>query len=273
MCYYVRAMPLRDIAKSILPRPLRNAIRFAMWQRADAAYTKETGQSGFPPAYLRVRVHGNLDIPSFFQAGERCADDIMTCLKDQGTGLIRFKRILDFGCGSGRTLKALHERLPDSHLFGTDTDPDAIRWDKKNLNFGEYPVNGFEPPLTYPDDQFDLIYAISVFTHIDERLQFLWLEELKRVSAQGSLLLLTVHGPDVPSASSLTAEQKAQYEKDGFLFVRDKSWSDLFPDYYQTTYHTRKYIEANWTRYFEIVDYRERSMDGLQDVVVVRPLK
>lgn len=37
------------------------------------------------------------------------------------------------------------------------------------------------PPLPYRDDQFDIIYCISVFTHFDEEMQDLWLHELTRV--------------------------------------------------------------------------------------------
>jgi SAM-dependent methyltransferase len=263
---------IREIAKSIMPRSLRNSIRFAMWERGDAAYSKETGHVGFPQAYLRVRVHGKLDVPSFFQAGEQAAKDIIASVSSVEPDTHKLKRILDFGCGCGRTLPPMRKFLPDAQFYGADPDKDAIRWATKNLGFGEYLASGFEPPLAYADKMFDFIYGISVFTHIDERLQYLWLEELKRVTAPGGVVLLSVHGPNVPNVATLTPDQAKQYHKNGFHFVRDLSWSDFFPDYYQTTYHTRAYIEANWSKYFQILDYREKALDGHQDIVLLRSL-
>jgi hypothetical protein len=39
--------------------------------------------------------------------------------------------------------------------------------------------------MDYANEQFDLIYAISVFTHLTEDLQHSWLNELGRVKRGG----------------------------------------------------------------------------------------
>ncbi len=38
------------------------------------------------------------------------------------------------------------------------------------------------------------VYSVSVFTHLDERGQFDWLAEVRRVLRPGGVALLTVHG-------------------------------------------------------------------------------
>lgn len=241
-----------------------------MWARGDADYSRRTGRTDFPPAYLRVRVHGSLDIPSFFEAGEHCTRDILLALKSVDVDPKQVETVLDFGCGSGRTLNAIHREMPTAKLFGTDMDKDAIGWSNAHLDFATFNVNNPEPPLKYTSNKFDLIYAISVFTHIDEQLQYQWLDELARVAVPGAILLLTVHGPSIASSGKIEADQQKQYAEKGFLFVKDKSWSDLFPDFYQTTYHTPEYINANWSKNFDILKYIEHGMDGVQDMVVLR---
>ena len=42
------------------------------------------------------------------------------------------------------------------------------------------------------------------------------------------------------------------------------------PNYYRATFHTRRYIEQNWTAGFEIVDIHTAGNGNAQDFVVLR---
>lgn len=77
-----------------------------------------------------------------------------------------FAAILDFGCGSGRVTR--YWRDSPAAVHGTDYTPDLIRWCERNLSFGKFQVNRADPLLGYPNDSFDLVYALSVFTHLAE---------------------------------------------------------------------------------------------------------
>lgn len=123
--------------------------------------------------------------------------------------------MLDFGCGCGRTLRWFNGSEP--HLHGTDIDAEAIGWCQKNLHFADFEMNEGLPPLDYADETFDLIYAISVFTHLDEERQFLWLDELKRATKPGGIVLLTVHGEHARKV--LPDEEAREVEQNGFKFV------------------------------------------------------
>src|SRR3546814_2338282 len=71
------------------------------------------------------------------------------------------------------------------------------------------------PPLAFADESFDLVYALSVFTHIPLELQRDWLDELRRVLVPGGYLLCTV--TDDAATRQLQAEDKEQLERDGAL--------------------------------------------------------
>jgi len=251
-------MSLRSITKQFLPRSVRQAARSFFWSAGDVRYRWKTGERGFPPAYLRVKVCGSIPVESYLIGQEPTTQAVLMALGRVGAMPTQFKNVLDFGCGCGRILIPMQKHLPQAQFYETDTEEDLIRWSRTHIPQAKFSQNGPEPPLPYADATFDLIYGLSVFTHLDERLQFLWLEELRRVAQPGAILVLTVHG----------MTDLAVTNPEGFQFVKSEAWSDFFPDFYHTTYHSRAYVEKQWGRFFTVLDYDNKTLG--QDIVVLR---
>ncbi len=221
-----------------------------------------------PPALLRFKVRGSSSGATFAAVGRRCSEDLVAALREFGIDLGRFRSILDFGCGCGGTLLWFRDLAPTASISGTDIDASAIDWCRENLPFARFGTNGAMPPLRYPDASFDFVYAISVFTHLDEDYQFRWLEELRRTVAPGGICLVTLHGPG--SWNEMPARDQETLQNSGFVFVRTEVSRGLFPDWYQTAFHMRSYVETHFTSYFDIVGFIPRGLADLQDVVVMR---
>ncbi|MCK8643380.1 class I SAM-dependent methyltransferase [Mycobacterium colombiense] len=227
-----------------------------------------------PPARLRWRVHGNLDKSSYFEVGRALAKNIQDLCATEGREFSSFANILDFGSGCGRVIQNFKNQSGQRRLYATDIDPDLVSWGKSNLHGIEWSLNGYWPPMLFEDNSFDLIYGISVFTHLDEDFQHAWLRELQRIARPGAILILTVHGEHVirglqmPDSSLLDT-----FEERGFVFLPLSSGrfkADGFPDFYQTSFHTKKYICNEWSAYFEILNYAERGITDHQDAVVLQ---
>lgn len=211
--------------------------------------------TGLPPAELRYRVSSYADAETFLQVGQTCANDIKLALQRVGRELSSFKTILDFGCGCGRTLIHLAKEAPAATIHGADVDKNAIAWCRQNLSYGSFTVPNPTPPTSYAANKFDLIYAISVFTHLDEDYQFQWLDELKRIAQPEAIVLLTVDSLQVG-------------DKD---FVFEHTYEKgLFPAWYQNTFHSKAYILEKYSAYFRVLDYITKGMNNHQDVVVLQ---
>ena len=117
--------------------------------------------------------------------------------------------ILDFGCGAGRVIRYWHG-LPAAP-YGTDYNPDLIAWCEQHLPFAKFLVNGPGPPLEYPSDFFGLIYALSVFTHLDEAGQIAWIRELRRIAKPGGYILITTHGSCAVYLRRLSPAQQERF--------------------------------------------------------------
>jgi SAM-dependent methyltransferase len=245
--------------------------RLAGAMLADWRHGLHSTSAPLPPARLRHRVHGALDRESFVRLGRVISCDLHRLLGSVGRRLESFETILDFGCGCGRVLRFLASGAPGSRFYATDIDPSPIEWGQRHLPDIQWSANGISPPLPFASEFLDLVYAISVFSHLDEGLQNVWLAELERVARPGAILILTVHGESL--AGSLAAsERKALHEK-GILFCKGATGRlklDGLPDFYQSTFHTRAYIEAVWSRYFDVIGYVERAIDGYQDAILLR---
>jgi SAM-dependent methyltransferase len=225
-----------------------------------------------PPAPLRYRVHGSVKPAGFLRVGQNCARDIETIVEDNGRPFKDLERVLDFGCGCGRVLRFLpriHHEV--GRVFGTDIDSKAITWCRKHLDFARWDVNGALPPLAYPSESFDFVFAISVFTHLDESFQNAWLPEIDRVLRPEGLFLATVHGETY--ADKVRVEKRTQLAEHGVCSQVGQTGAmklDGLPDYYQATFHSRQYVERVWSERFEILEYREKGMNGRQDAVLMR---
>jgi ubiquinone/menaquinone biosynthesis C-methylase UbiE len=223
-----------------------------------------------PPTSLRFRVHGDVYPTSFLETGRQCSEDLKNALANVGVRLDSFKDVLDFGCGCGRTLLWLGELSESTRLYGTDIDANAIRWCRRHIGFARFTVNSASPPLAFVDESFDLVYAVSVFTHLDEPRQFDWLSELRRVARHGGYVLVTLRGT-FQHARMLSVELEHLREV-GFTFEQmpNNAMAGIFPTWYQTATHTREYVETVYSRYFEVVEFLPNGLDQCQDIVVLR---
>jgi SAM-dependent methyltransferase len=109
--------------------------------------------------------------------------------------------VLDFGCGVGRVLRHW-SGVTGPVLHGTDYNPELIDWCRRNLRFARFNVNALTGRLSYAAGTFDLIYALSVFTHLTPEQQDSWMTELRRILKPGGHLLISTHGehyvPNLP---------------------------------------------------------------------------
>ena len=217
----------------------------------------QAGAFPLPPPHLQPHVSGVYE-PRFVQMGDEALDDYEKILEPAGRTLSSFRRVLDFGCNVGRILRAFYyRRTEDQELYGTDIDVPAIEWCQQNYPFADFSINEPEPPLKYDNEFFDFVYANSVMTHLTEDSQFRWLAELRRIVNPGGLLILTFAGEHCLNYWPLSDEQRAQ-GRAGFLWTPHCS------------YHTHDYVRERWSKYFEIVELRERAVHAFQDSALLR---
>lgn len=275
-------MHLRRWLKRHLPIALRGPIRYGhvrgsivLHSLSERLFPPPSVGLPLPPPGLRYRV-GSIARQDFLDIGRNCARDLKNHIQSLGKEIGSFDRVLDFGCGSGRVLRHLCDLPETCRLYGSDIDPEAIAWCRSHLLRGHFAVNGPVPPLAFASESFDLIYALSVFTHLNEDYQRAWLAELARVAKPGGVVMLTTNGTYTQGLNFqeglLSSKEMQDLRSNGFLFKvveTGRLKSDGLPDFYQIAFHTSDYVTRVWANYFTVRHYAERGMDGYQDLVVL----
>jgi len=246
--------------------------RYAQYRRAlRQAILTEPPVSGLPPPHLRYRVHRSFDVEQYLGTGRVIASSITQALSSAGLD-ITGSAVLDLGSGPGRVARWVKSDAPSVRLTCADIDDEAIRWANEHTpEIATFVTTPHLPPMPFAAGSFDAVYCISLFTHLDETMQDIWLHEIARLLKPGGLLLATTHGE--LATSSCNTEELAQLQARGFAFRKQNTHRiklDGLPEFYQTSFHSKRYVMEHWSKILEVVSYVPGGIQNHQDIVVLR---
>jgi SAM-dependent methyltransferase len=171
---------------------------------ADGAAGRSAALDIVPPPDLMMAI-GAIDRAAFERVGAEFMDYIHRL-----TGLRPDEHLLDIGCGCGRMAIPLTGHLAEGgHYDGFDVWQPGIDWCREHITsqrpefqFQRLDIwNAFYNPLgpslasdyrwPYEDDTFDVVIAMSVFTHLAPRDAAHYVAEMGRVLKPGGRCLST----------------------------------------------------------------------------------
>jgi SAM-dependent methyltransferase len=130
--------------------------------------------------------------PVYLESGALHVRTMNEKLRESGFELGSARRILDFGCGIGRMIRHLPDYNKTAQIWGVDISATHIEWCKEQLRPPfHFATTTTIPHLPFPDGYFDLVYAGSVFTHIDD-LPDAWILEMRRVLSPNGRAYITL---------------------------------------------------------------------------------
>ncbi len=230
-------------------------------KKRNDAFKKKHPEVKLPPDYL-IYESFHLDYAKYYLDGEDTAKWLINLLS-QYTRLENV-RILDWGCGPGRIIRHLPALLASScGIFGTDYNPNSIKWCSEHIPKVRFSLNRINPPLNFEEDHFDVIYGISIFTHLSERSHADWARELRRVAKKGALLMFTTHGE---SFKHLLSTKELKKFNEGQLIIRDqvKEGHKIFG-----AFHPPSFMRSFFEKYFTVVDHVPGKEDREQDIWIL----
>jgi SAM-dependent methyltransferase len=218
-------------------------------------------------------------------SGLRDYISVKRTLARHGLSLNSSDNIFEFGCASGRVLRHFACQEAGLTIWAADIQLRHIEWVRKFL---PEKIRVFQntvlPQLPLENNSLKLVYAFSVFTHIDD-FELAWLAELRRVLVPGGIAYLTFHSertwqnmnPDWPLWKGLmrNKEHIPDYDVSADLFKRpmpaEKTvfWWTTGQNYNSQVFHSENYIRNTWGRFFSVKQVIPAG-HSYQDVVVLQ---
>ncbi|GAA0871190.1 hypothetical protein GCM10009117_03360 [Gangjinia marincola] len=234
------------------------------YDKENRRFKEENPHIPLPPDYLMYESFG-MSYRSYFMSGRENAK----FLKHHFSKFIDLnnKNILDWGCGPARIIRHMPKIVNNGcSFYGTDYNEKSIAWNKKNIDDVEFNLNTLAAKLPYENGSMDIIYGLSIFTHLSEEMHFEWLYELKRILRPGGILLISVQGDNF--LNKLTMKEKKIYQN-GELVVRGnvKEGHRTYSAFQPKTF-MREMFEG-----LEILQHHIRPIQGgwiPQDIWIVR---
>jgi SAM-dependent methyltransferase len=187
------------------------------------------------------------------------------------------QRILDFGCGHGRVMRALRDDFPDAELTACDLDEDGVRFCAERFAALGV-VSRPEIPLISLPRGYDAIWCGSVLTHLAAPQWKQLLDRFAEWLAPGGVLVFTTHGRS--TVATLRARHwsygLADAEIDAVLAKYDHAGFGYIAYPGQANYGFSLCTPA-WVQGFletfdalELLTFEDKGWTGHQDVFAVK---
>ena len=256
-------MMTRKIFRAKLQRMLRQArllapaekLRYYLKRvqlgKRNRRFIRENPDFCLPPAYLAFDAYSSSHWEFYKVSGELTAKFLSEIVSKYFNNHNRISTVYEWGCGPARIIRQLPAVLDKSiSFYASDYNEQTIEWCKQNVENVAFIKNELEPPLPYIDNQFDFIYAASVFTHLSEENALKWSKELARVLAPNGILLITTNS-DAAYQKELLRDEKKRYESAGIVVSGNyEEGKKMF-----LARHSPKYIRETLLQPFQILEH------------------
>ncbi|TWB11689.1 methyltransferase family protein [Rhizobium sp. ERR 1071] len=224
-----------------------------------------------PPSHVHSMQRIDMDVGSLYHPN--LIDEVVNSVGRRVEG-----RVLDFGCSSGRVARVMRAAYKTLELYACDPEAGTVEWAKNAFPGIEFSTSPFTPPTKYQCSFFDLVYAISIWSHFDEPSAMEWFEEMSRVIKPGGLLYWTTHGrQSLAHWQTLNTRPRGQLQYlasrlvvDGFVFERayESDWgADV--SRWGMTYIAPEWVLTKLLGKWRVLQYRPGYESWNQDVYLM----
>ena len=167
--------------------------------------------------------------------GWRTLAELMTLLEAVGQPLMASRHFLEFASGHGRFTRHLAKALGADKVTVSDVVADGVVFAKDK--FG---VNGFvsvaKPEQLSVPRQYDVVFVLSLFTHLPRSTWNNWLKALYDTLEPGGILVFTTHG------AKATAYDKITLDDEGFFFAPVSESHAIDQQEYGMTFTSEEFV-------------------------------
>lgn len=220
------------VAHNALER-LGDPKRYSSWMRVNCTIHPEDDIFRFiarEPWYTRNPVR------DYLADGWRTLSETMQVLELLDRPLMKTSSVLEFASGYGRFTRHLAHALP-GRVTCSDVLPGSMDFVREQFGVNAF-ESSFDPAEIDFPGRYDVVFVLSLFTHLPVPAWGAWLRALGGAVAPGGVLLFSVHSEELARE-----DRGVKLNDEGYCFFPHSESPSLGPENYGTTFTTRRLVE------------------------------
>ncbi len=174
----------------------------------------------------------------YFFDGHRSAQKLAALLTEIDVDIKAPFKLLEFACGFGCVTRHLKNAMPKAEVTSSDIHPKALDFISQNIDVKTFQSVSEPENFDAGKGSFDVVFALSFFSHMPQRTWTLWLQQLMSHVAPGGHLIFTTHGMN----SARNHFGNPEIPDSGFWFDTDSEQKDLDTAEYGQTIVRRSFV-------------------------------
>lgn len=202
-------------------------------------------------------------IENYFECGAKTTLILKNFIKELFPAEKNNTTLLEFASGYGRLTRHFSKLLPGIDYIACDIHQEAVDYIR---SFGGKAILSSALPESFvTHQQFDVVFALSFFTHMPRKTWGRWLQVLADQVAPGGVLIFTTHGQP-----SLKLMGVPPFNSEGFWFGEFSDQDDLSSTDYGNTATSFDYVYRQLAGTpLSLVRFQETGF-GYQDLYIAR---
>lgn len=169
--------------------------------------------------------------------GWRTMSELVLLLEDVGRPLLRNTSVLEFASGHGRFTRHLVKALGADRVVVSDVVVDAVAFARETFGVEGF-VSAAVPEQMQWSQKHDLVFVLSLFSHLPHSSWSRWLQRIYETLAPGGVLVFTTHGAEA------VRKQGVLLNADGYFFAPSSESSAIDGQEYGTAFTSEAYVRA-----------------------------
>lgn len=169
--------------------------------------------------------------------GWRTLAELMLLLEAVGKPLLQMGSMLEFASGHGRFTRHLVKAVGAQCVTVSDVVADAVEFSCASFGVQGFVSSARPEDVQWPR-QWELVFVLSLFSHLPRASWLRWLQQLWQAVEPGGVLVLTTHGQEAVQRAGVSLDAE------GYFFASSSESQAIDAQEYGTAFTSEAFVQA-----------------------------
>ena len=169
--------------------------------------------------------------------GWRTLSELLLLLERADQPLVKMNHVLEFASGHGRFTRHLVKAIGPGRVTVSDVVADAVDFARQSFGVQGFVSHAVPEQLAWPR-RYDLVFVLSLFSHLPRGSWGRWLAVLWDAVAPGGLLVFSTHGSEAARRAGVALDGE------GYFFAPSSESNAIDAQEYGTAFTDEAFVRA-----------------------------